>query len=525
MRSATHQILRGTVVLVEVDRRGSPVMSLMDLVSNPFGSPVGQRIERATNGALKSEDWALNMEICDLIAETEDGPKDAIRALRKRLSGNKNFHEVMLALTVLETGVKNCGHRFHALVSSRDFLEGVLLRLIQPKNNPPMVVQDRVLLLIQAWADAFRSSPELTGAVHVYEDLKRKGVEFPAMVSEPLSPIHTPRRSVRAPLNNTVRVPAPMTAPQWSFLSQQNTATDTWVPTPLPNTNVGGFVPTTEQVTKLEQEIEVVRGNIRVLSEMLHELAPGQETPSDLELLQDLHGTCHAMQRRVVDLLAQLSDERLTSDLLNINDDLNNVFLRYDRFERLRTGRTGYSENHCTDEEPIHSPVAGMVSPSTMNRGDDAMIDLGPGSPSVVAGTHHQATLSSQLATLEVGESTTSGTLRSLQTYGSTPAPHLTHDAQTNRRSDASVLAIPVSQPTMMDNVEQWLNTDSSEEHKDHDGVTSEEFDRFLEERARVADNLPNLPLPPTNQPSSPNRHRQRTPVNRSDGDENLLPS
>jgi len=29
--------------------------------------------ERATDGSLQSEDWTLNMEICDLINETEDG--------------------------------------------------------------------------------------------------------------------------------------------------------------------------------------------------------------------------------------------------------------------------------------------------------------------------------------------------------------------------------------------------------------------------------------------------------------------
>lgn len=76
-------------------------------------------------------------------------PKDAIRAMKKRLNGNKNYREVMLALTVLETCVKNCGHRFHALITSRDFIDGVLVKIISPKNNPPTIVQDKVLALIQ----------------------------------------------------------------------------------------------------------------------------------------------------------------------------------------------------------------------------------------------------------------------------------------------------------------------------------------------------------------------------------------
>lgn len=48
--------------------------------------------------------------------------------------------------------------------------------------------------LFQAWADAFRSSPDLTGVVQVYEELKRKGIEFPTSDLETLSPIHTPQR-------------------------------------------------------------------------------------------------------------------------------------------------------------------------------------------------------------------------------------------------------------------------------------------------------------------------------------------
>lgn len=50
---------------------------------------------------------------------------------------------------VLETCVKNCGYRFHALVTTRDFIDGVLVKIISPKNNPPAIVQDKVLALIQ----------------------------------------------------------------------------------------------------------------------------------------------------------------------------------------------------------------------------------------------------------------------------------------------------------------------------------------------------------------------------------------
>ncbi|XP_036924647.1 TOM1-like protein 2 isoform X6 [Sturnira hondurensis] len=275
------------------------------LLGNPFSTPVGQCLEKATDGSLQSEDWTLNMEICDIINETDEGPKDAIRALKKRLNGNRNYKEVMLALTVLETCVKNCGHRFHVLVASRDFIDSVLVKIISPKNNPPTIVQDKVLALIQ--------------------------------------------------------------------------------------------------IARLRSELDIVRGNTKVMSEMLTEMVPGQEDSSDLELLQELNRTCRAMQQRIVELISRVSNEEVTEELLHVNDDLNNVFLRYERFERYRSGRL------------VPNASNGVLNEVT----EDNLIDLGPGSPAVVSpmvgSTAPPSSLSSQLAGLDLGTESVSGTLSSLQ--------------------------------------------------------------------------------------------------------------
>lgn len=48
---------------------------------------------------------------------------------------------------------------------------------------------------------------------------------------------------------------------------------------------------TPEQLTKLQSELDVVQANMAVLNEMLNELTPREEHPSDLELLTVLLST------------------------------------------------------------------------------------------------------------------------------------------------------------------------------------------------------------------------------------------
>ena len=57
--------------------------------------------EQATSEQLATENWALNLEICDFINSSEESAKDAAKAIRKRLSHSpKNYKVVMYTLVV-----------------------------------------------------------------------------------------------------------------------------------------------------------------------------------------------------------------------------------------------------------------------------------------------------------------------------------------------------------------------------------------------------------------------------------------
>ncbi|XP_053707582.1 target of Myb protein 1 isoform X4 [Synchiropus splendidus] len=419
------------------------------LLGNPFSTPVGQGIERATGASLPSEDWALNMEICDMINSLEEGPRDAVKAIRKRIVGNKNFKEVMLALTVLETCVKNCGYRFHILVTTRDFIEGVLVRSIIPRNNPPLVLHDRVLSIIQAWADAFRSSPDLTGVVSVYEDLRRKGLEFPMTELDGYSPVPAPKK-----------------------------------------------------VNTLKAELGVVRSNLTTMSDMMSQLDPVTVKQADMELLEQLYTVCKDMQDRIVKIVPRLSEEKLIEELLATNDEMNTAFSRYHRFERrLTNGQNSTEKSHTyVNLADVQAGSQSEDSAFSQSKSDSLSSDMAR--LSTCDGDDLDSLMQkrdSELQQSPNGQSdgvdglarATDGLLNTRTEF----SPASSHDSSPKLDWMIKRGMIPINQSTVMDDIEKWLTLDDDDfaDYEDSDGVTSEEFDRFLAGRAEAAERLPSV--------------------------------
>ncbi|XP_066592293.1 TOM1-like protein 2 isoform X2 [Prorops nasuta] len=509
-------------------------MSFFGVNVNPFSTPVGMRIEQATDGTLKSENWALNMEICDIINESEDGPRDAIKAIRRRLNqaAGKNYTIVMYTLTVLETCVKNCGKRFHTLACSREFVQE-LVKLIGPKNEPPMSVQDKILSLIQTWADTFQNQPHTQGVIQIYQELKAKGIQFPMTDLDAMAPIITPERSVPEVDQSTANIAV---ADQQSMLP---TSTHTQQTQPQLSSQLTNL--TEQQLAKLQSELDVVQGNMRVLSEMLTFLTnpdqSGDQKPdsADIELLHELHGTCKAMQERVVDLIGKLANDEMTAELLRINDDLNNLFLRYTRYTKNKVPPSTILAQSIGQSQ-VDSVIAGK------NNEPESLIDLSEGADSLekqmtrmgipeIGGnsnkreqgekkdggndefdmfaqsrkaTYETAKTSSKyednlehlsgtgLSTAILNRNTIKNTQLStvMPTSGTTLTPLIATTSTTT--SGSSTTSNTLNQEIEFNEMAAWLEHTPGVQN-DQESLTSSEFERFLAERAAAADALPTV--------------------------------
>ncbi|XP_064006568.1 TOM1-like protein 1 isoform X2 [Pogoniulus pusillus] len=280
---------------------------------DPFATAVGSLVERATFGTLQAEEWGQFMHICDVINATEEGPKDAVRALKKKLSKNCNHKEIRLTLSLLEMCMENCGPRFQSLVVKKDFCKDKLVKLLSPRYNLPMDMQERILTFIMMWARGFQGTVDVSEVKEVYLELLKKGVEFPFSALSR----GAPKTSAQSPVKSS---PSSASPAKCSFL-------------PLPTGPT--LLLTPEQVGKLYSELDMARMNVRVMSSILRDNVPGSENPDDMNLLQ-LYKTCRMMQERIMELLVSVENEDVVVELIQVNEDLNNVLLGHERFSRNR---------------------------------------------------------------------------------------------------------------------------------------------------------------------------------------------
>ncbi|CAN8260027.1 unnamed protein product [Cochlearia groenlandica] len=248
-------------------------------------------VDRATSDMLIGPDWAMNLEICDMLNHEPGQTREVVSGIKKRLSSRTSKVQ-LLALTLLETMINNCGELIHMQVAEKDILQKMVKMV---KRKPNIQVKEKILILIDTWQESF-SGPQGRHPQYyaAYQELLRAGIVFPQRLRTTVNSGQVGR----------------------SYRNTRQEANDNSTESEFPTLSL--------------TEIQNARGIMDVLAEMLNAIDGKNKEGLKQEVIVDLVSQCRTYKQRVVHLVNSTSDESLLCQGLALNDDLQRLLAKHE---------------------------------------------------------------------------------------------------------------------------------------------------------------------------------------------------
>ncbi|KAK8573087.1 hypothetical protein V6N13_099902 [Hibiscus sabdariffa] len=272
----------------------------MMMMSSASSSAAAVAVDKATSDLLIGPDWTMNIDICDSVNSNHWQAKDVVKAVKRRLQ-HKSSKVQLLALTLLETMVKNCGDYVHFQIAERNVL-GEMVKIVRKKAD--MLVRDKILTLLDSWQEAFGGP----GGKHpqyywAYDELRRSGVEFPKRSSN-AAPIFTPPAT------------HPTMNPGYGMPSNSARRLDETMATEIESLSLSS--------------LDSMRDVMELLSDMLQAVNPSDSAAVKDEVIVDLVNRCRSNQKKLMQMLTTTGDEELLARGLELNDGLQSLLAKHD---------------------------------------------------------------------------------------------------------------------------------------------------------------------------------------------------
>ncbi|WFC94672.1 hypothetical protein MBRA1_001306 [Malassezia brasiliensis] len=122
-------------------------------------NPYEDLVVKATDEGLTSENWQLNLDLCDKLSDNNEGNARLMLAAIQRRLAHRNTNVQLYALTLTDMLSKNCGTSVHHEIASRAFMH-TLSRLVMERTTHALV-KKRILTLLREWANEYKDDDTL----------------------------------------------------------------------------------------------------------------------------------------------------------------------------------------------------------------------------------------------------------------------------------------------------------------------------------------------------------------------------
>ena len=147
-------------------------LSTMFRAPNPFE----ELVNKATDENLTTENWELNLELCDRLASNDESDaRKCMAAIQKRVV-HRNANVQLYAITLTDTLSKNCGDAVHHEIASRAFMH-TLSKVVRDPSTHNLVKQ-RILRTLLSWRDEYKHDDTLGLVADTVNDLREDFYEL-----------------------------------------------------------------------------------------------------------------------------------------------------------------------------------------------------------------------------------------------------------------------------------------------------------------------------------------------------------
>ncbi|KAI7863163.1 hypothetical protein BDF14DRAFT_1846257 [Spinellus fusiger] len=293
--------------------------------------PLQDFIDGACSPARYEAELALNLEICEMINKKQgNSPREAAMAIVRHVN-SKNHTQAMLALTLLDNCVKNCGYPFHLQIATKEFLNELVRRFPERPAPFPNPVIHRILYLIKEWkvalTDMSRHRDDLTHIKDMFRLLRYKGYRFPELKESSVAALapstnlksaqeleEEDRVAQSAKLQELIRRGRPQDLVEANRLMKIMTGYDQ---RQKPDYKL-----------KFEEELLRIQDQTILLYEMLENRRPGSRLERD-DTVMELRNACSNAQPKIQKMITEEEDSEKIENLLTLNDMINNAMSKF----------------------------------------------------------------------------------------------------------------------------------------------------------------------------------------------------
>ncbi|KAK5125209.1 hypothetical protein LTR85_000885 [Meristemomyces frigidus] len=300
--------------------------------TEPASTPLQRYIQNACSPENFEPNLALSLEIADLINAKKGGaPREAAIAIVGYVN-HRNPNVSLLALSLLDICVKNCGYPFHLQISTKEFLNELVRRFPERPPIRTTRVQNRILELIEEWRRTICETSKYKEDLGFVRDMHRllsyKGYVFPEVKREDAAVLN-PSDNLKSAEEMEAEERAAQSA-KLQELIRRGTPHDLQEANKLMKVMAGYDTRhKTDYRAKAAEEVGAIQQKAKLLEEMLQGYKPGDEIKEG-DVFEELANALASAHPKIQRMCEEESDDtEAVAKLFEINDSIHRTIERY----------------------------------------------------------------------------------------------------------------------------------------------------------------------------------------------------